>query len=63
MDDIDRQIERDDILLNAFIARRKPVQPHTGRCFNCDEPIASGAYCDADCRHDHELRERAIANG
>lgn len=59
MDDIDRQIERDEFLLNAHIAVRKPFQKATGFCFNCDEPIPQNScYCDADCREDHEKEQR-----
>lgn len=60
-DDVDRQQEPDEILLEAQLKHRKPVhtQTATGRCFNCDEPVLPGvAYCDPDCRDDHEKRER-----
>lgn len=62
MDDIDRQVERDQIFLDAGIAMRKPVLYPTGRCFNCDENIPTNAcYCDADCRADHEKETRLRA--
>ncbi len=59
MDFIDEGQEREAFFLDLLIAKRKPVQPHTGRCFNCEEPLPNqAAYCDDDCRHDHEARER-----
>jgi hypothetical protein len=62
-DEIDRQIERDQLLLDAQIAVRKPVEHSNGRCFNCDEPLLPGvAYCDADCRADHEKEVRLRAH-
>jgi hypothetical protein len=54
MDDIDRQLERDEILEAAQIAVRKPVLPAKGSCYNCDEPLVVGCYCDSDCKQDHE---------
>ncbi|EDS8889467.1 hypothetical protein GQC79_004435 [Salmonella enterica] len=35
--------------------------PETGRCYNCDEVISAGLFCDADCRDDYEKRERFSA--
>lgn len=48
--------------LDALIAKRKPVPTPTGSCFNCEEPLAVGVYCDADCRSDHEQRQRFQAS-
>lgn len=41
--------------------KRIPV----GRCYNCDASIPEGVtFCDADCQHDEEKRERyAKING
>ena len=61
MDDIDRQIERDEILMEARIAMRKPTKPVTGRCHFCDEPIPGGFYCDKDCQEDGEKEDRLRA--
>ena len=58
-DDADRASETEQVQLRAAIARREPVQPHTGFCFNCEEPC-DGAYCDKDCRDDFERRNRRI---
>lgn len=57
-DDIDIMQEREQMALDALIAKRKPVPTPTGSCFNCEEPLAVGVYCDADCRSDHEQRQR-----
>ena len=57
-DDIDRLQERDAVLQQALEQYRKPTVVPTGRCLNCEEPLLPGvAYCDADCRDDHEKRE------
>lgn len=48
-------IEREAPIL---LAQRKPVK-HTanGKCHNCGEPVATGLYCDDECRSDFEKRE------
>lgn len=58
MDDIDRQQERDAILEQALLAVRQPTFPDRGSCYNCDEPLPLGKYCDSDCREDHEKEVR-----
>lgn len=50
--------EQVEAFTRAALSHRKPVLLPVGRCYNCDEKI-SGVYCDADCRDDHELRQRA----
>lgn len=32
----------------------KPKYPFKGRCYNCDEPLTEGPFCDSDCRDDLE---------
>lgn len=56
MDEIDQQIIRDERLLDAMIAVRKPEGPAAnGRCLSCEEPLPVGVrWCDADCRDDSE---------
>lgn len=39
----------------ALANRPVPKMVYTGECHWCEEPIAAGHYCDADCRHDHEV--------
>lgn len=58
MDDLDRAAEREELERFAAARMRKPVPKHRGRCLNCDEPSA-GAFCDAGCREDYEVYERA----
>lgn len=35
---------------------REALEASTGFCLNCEEELATGRYCDADCRQDHERR-------
>ena len=58
MDEIDRQQERDQILEQALLAVRKPTFPDKGSCYNCDEPLTVGKYCDKYCSEDHEKEVR-----
>lgn len=44
-----------DIALREQAA--KPSMLFNGECYNCEEPIEWGCFCDADCRDDYELRE------
>ena len=49
-----------DLYLETAIenARLKAATPpRTGLCLNCSEPV-EGAYCDSECRRDHEKRKR-----
>lgn len=39
----------------ALANRPVPKMIYTRECHWCEEPIASGHYCDKDCRHDHEV--------
>lgn len=58
--DIAGDIERgrlDVLLLNRTY---RPL-PETGRCYNCDDVVPCGLFCDADCRDDYEKRERFSA--
>lgn len=44
-------------------ARRTPAGI-AGTCSNCGERcLPTAVYCDADCRDDHEARERKRARG
>lgn len=47
----------------AFITKQPVKWPAKGECYNCEEPLPAGAsFCDADCREDHEGRERERRN-
>lgn len=59
-DDIDiandlAEMEREAAI---YCATRKPIFPYVARCYNCDEPIESGAFCDPDCSEDYRMRRR-----
>ena len=39
--------------------RRTSVLPPIGECYNCGEHLdGDRRWCDADCRDDHDKRER-----
>lgn len=50
-----REQEDRDRALAAQAA--KPAMPPLGFCYNCDELVVAGCFCDADCRDDYEKRE------
>lgn len=60
MDEIDHLNARDERLMEALVAVRKPEGPKpTGRCLCCDDPLPlERRWCDADCRDDYEKQER-----
>jgi hypothetical protein len=47
-----------EVALEAARTHRKPTLPFTGKCYNCEEPIEDGRFCDADCREDWTRRTR-----
>lgn len=59
-DEVDHITDIEEALLGANIkAARDASKSHLefiGKCYNCGEKILDGAYCDADCRDDHEAR-------
>lgn len=59
-DELDQASELE--MLNTQIAlanRPRVTATFTGQCHWCEEPIAKGHYCDAECRSDHEKYVRA----
>ncbi len=32
----------------------------TGQCYNCEEKIEQGSFCDTDCRDDYQLRAKQV---
>ncbi len=42
---------------NEALEFREPAPYHYGICGNCYEPC-KGAYCNAECREDGELRKK-----
>lgn len=55
----DLLVEQNIAIARAEAASFKP-KAQTGFCLNCDEPLAQGHFCDADCRDQHERRESAL---
>jgi hypothetical protein len=53
-DEIEQSLER------ALRTRAPELRP-IGACYNCEEPLAVGLFCDQDCRDDHEHRARTKA--
>lgn len=49
------QVRRDDALLEQS---RKPSMPPLGFCYNCDEVVFVGCFCNSYCRDDYQLREK-----
>ena len=52
------EARRDDALRDQAL---KPAMPPLGFCYNCDEIVFSGCFCDTDCRDDYEKREKLKA--
>jgi len=50
------EMERNAAIRDA--ARKSHYLHYCGRCWNCDEPINEGLYCDRDCADDHSKRNR-----
>jgi len=60
MDDIDRAAEAEEWYRSQALeaaALHERMTP-TGFCYNCDEVLFMGCFCDADCRDDFQLREK-----
>lgn len=57
-DIVDQASEVVELLTIEALARRLPELPHNGHCYNCDDRLPTGTFCDSDCRRDHELRTR-----
>lgn len=57
-DEADEGNHQMELNLSAARLRRKPTLPQVGQCYNCEEVIATGVFCDEDCRDDYEKRTR-----
>lgn len=61
-DEVDIASEVEQLRTDAALsARERHALPETGHCYNCNEVISSGLFCDADCRDDYEKREKFSA--
>ena len=60
-DEIDKANELADLHLQAALAAAKATGNeklhYCGRCWNCDEPLEEGKFCDIDCHADFEVRQ------
>jgi hypothetical protein len=63
-DEIDRGCEREEQdrqrALDAVTSR--PAMQPVGFCYNCDEIVLQGCFCDADCRDDFEKQLKLKRN-
>jgi len=58
--ELDQAAELEELERNIALANRKrPEMQFTGACYNCDESVQAGCFCDEDCRSDYERIERA----
>lgn len=57
-DEVDLANEQAELMLASARLRRKPTLPAVGKCYNCEEDIKAGTFCDPDCREDYEKRTR-----
>jgi hypothetical protein len=46
-----------DAHIKHAISQRKAVLPSIGICHWCSNAVASGHFCDADCRDDYERHQ------
>ena len=54
MDESDWATDREMKDREICLKQRKPTLPECGACYNCNEPIKAGLFCDRDCREDYE---------
>lgn len=57
-DSADEADKVSQIIIDVARLYKKPTLIQIGRCYNCDEPIRQGIFCDSECREDYERRER-----
>lgn len=57
-DEVDVANEQMEMTLASARSRRAPSLPTIGQCYNCEEPLKMGVFCDGDCRDDYEKRVR-----
>lgn len=55
-DEADVANEQMELTLASARSRRAPSLPAIGQCYNCEETLRFGVFCDADCRDDYERR-------
>jgi len=53
-DILDEAAAREQQMIEIALANRPvPKMMFTGECHWCEEPIATGQFCSAECRKDH----------
>lgn len=57
-DEVDAANEQMEMALTSARLRRNPTLPAIGQCYNCEETLKAGVFCDSDCRDDYEKRTR-----
>lgn len=57
-DEADVANEEMELTLASARSKRVPSLPAIGQCYNCEEPLKVGVFCDSDCRDDYERRVR-----
>ena len=58
MDQLDQAQEFEELLRADALRDQalKPAMPPVGFCYNCDEVVFEGCFCDTNCRDDYEKR-------
>lgn len=60
--DVSQKLQEID-LISALSKAKKEVEPETGCCLYCEQPITSGKFCDIDCSQDYEwMKNRKASN-
>lgn len=54
------QHEIDNLIHNHRRKSEATRLKESGRCYNCEETINEGLFCDTDCREDYEKRKRHV---
>lgn len=58
-DELDQAAALEELERTIALANRKrPEMQSTGACYNCEEAVPFGCFCDKDCRSDYERIER-----
>lgn len=59
-DELDQAAALEELERTIALANRKrPEMQFTGACYNCEQAVTAGCFCDEDCRSDYERIERA----
>ena len=53
----DRVDAANAVYIAAALTHRRPQLAPIGRCYNCDDTLDAGCFCDGDCRIDYQRRQ------